>query len=153
MDKIREISNWFGKAVPNPEKQNVNAQTGCHFEEVGEMLDEMVGTTTTSYKLINEARDAVKRLAEHLKANDSELLYEVKDHVKLVDALCDQIVTGVGVGHMWGYLMVSAQTEVNRSNNSKFVDGQPVFNENKKIMKGPEYFKADLAPFVAFPRF
>lgn len=32
-----------------------------------------------------------------------------------------------------------ALAEVNRSNYSKFEDGEPVFNENMKVMKGKDY--------------
>lgn len=144
---------WFEQAVPEPEVRNVNAQTGCHFEEVFEMLDEMVGTTTESYKLINEARTAIKRLADHLKSAGEPLAYSVANHTKFLDALCDQVVTAVGTSHMHGYDTQGAMIEVNASNFSKFVDGKPVFNENNKIMKGPDYFEANLEPFASNPRF
>ena len=45
--------------------------------------------------------------------------------------------------------ILDALHEVNRSNWSKFVDGNPVFDENMKIVKGPNYFKPDLSKFFA----
>jgi len=64
--------------------------------------------------------------------------------IDLLDALCDQIVTATGVGHMMNMKLPLALEEVNASNYSKFVNGEPIFNENKKIMKGPSYFKPSL---------
>jgi len=49
---------------------------------------------------------------------------------------------------MLGYQIHGAMLEVNASNFSKFVDGEPVFNEDRKIMKGPDYFKPDLKKFL-----
>lgn len=144
---------WFVRAVPEPETKNVNVQTGVHFEEVGEMLDEMKGTTPEAHKLIREANEAVKALAKYLKTSDEVLKYEVLSHKKLLDALCDQVVTGTGTAHMWGYDMLKGMDTVNASNFSKFVDGEPVFDANRKVMKGPSYFVADLSPFVQNPRF
>ena len=66
---------------------------------------------------------------------------------ELLDALCDQIVTAVGVAHMFGMNIEGAMDEVNRSNFSKFVDGKPVFNEHGKIIKGPNYTPPDLTGF------
>lgn len=139
---------WFEKAVPSVGTKNINVQTGVHFEEVGEMLDEMEGTTSEAYKLIREANEAVKALAAYLKTSDKVLKYTVKDPIKLVDAMCDQLVTVVGTAHMLSYGIHGAMMEVNASNYSKFVDGEPVFDENRKIAKGPDYFKPDLSKFV-----
>ena len=39
---------WFELAVPHPTTKNINAQTGVHFEEVVEMLDELGGLSPES---------------------------------------------------------------------------------------------------------
>lgn len=70
------------------------------------------------------------------------------DKTELLDALCDQIVTAVGVAHMFGMNIEGALTEVNRSNWSKFVNEAPVFDENGKIAKGPDYTPPDLTEFL-----
>ena len=38
--------------------------------------------------------------------------------------------------------------EVNDSNFSKFEDGQPIFDANRKIIKGSGYRKPNLEPFL-----
>ena len=135
---------WFEKAVPQPGTKNVNVQTGVHFEEVAEMLDQMQGTTNEASLLIGQAFYALKELGDYLKQSDEKLKYVVRDRVEFLDALCDQIVTAVGTAHMQNLPIHGAMIEVNASNFSKFVDGEPVFNEDRKIMKGPDYFKPDL---------
>jgi len=72
----------------------------------------------------------------------------VVDSIDLLDALADQIVTATGVGTFLGMNVPGALAEVNRSNYSKFEDGEPVFNENKKVMKGKDYTPPDLTPYV-----
>jgi predicted HAD superfamily Cof-like phosphohydrolase len=74
--------------------------------------------------------------------------HKLIDRKALLDSLCDQIVTAVGVAHMFGMDISGALSEVNRSNWSKFVEGKPVFNEHGKIAKGPNYTPPDLARFV-----
>lgn len=66
----------------------------------------------------------------------------------LLDALCDQIVTAIGVGYMAGFDMAGALREVIRSNASKFENGKPLFDENGKIRKGKDYTPPELAQFV-----
>ena len=70
------------------------------------------------------------------------------DRVALLDAICDRIVTGIGMAHMLGMDIIGALDEVNRSNFSKFEDGKPVFNEHGKIKKGRDYKAPELEKFV-----
>jgi hypothetical protein len=63
----------------------------------------------------------------------------------LLDSAADQIVTSVGVGHCAHTNIVKAVDVVNGSNWSKFdKDGQPIFDQNGKILKGPDYKAPDL---------
>jgi predicted HAD superfamily Cof-like phosphohydrolase len=137
---ISTILQWFKAAVPNPTDRNRAIQIGVHFEETAEMA-EAIGQETLAEE-INESAGFFKKWGEI--AVDDPLF----DRKELLDALCDQIVTAVGVAHMFGMDISGALNEVNRSNWSKFVDGQPVFNETGKIMKGPGYTPPNLDSFV-----
>lgn len=148
---LHGIVRWFEKAVPAPTSKNLHTQLGCHFEEMAEMIDTLTPSDAETAVLLMQAKDAVRNLADHLKAGDRRIRLDPQDHVELLDALCDQVVTATGVGHMLSFQTLDALQEVNASNWSKFVDGQPVFDANRKIQKGPAYFKADLARFVAVP--
>jgi predicted HAD superfamily Cof-like phosphohydrolase len=150
MQLINSIFNWFKKAVPEPKVKNINTQIGVHFEEVAEMLLALNGDDDQTEVLLHNAYLANHLLAEHLKSNVDALNLDMTNEskVELLDALCDQIVTATGVGHMLGMNLPMALEEVNASNYSKFVNGEPVFNENLKIMKGHNYFIANVKPFI-----
>ena len=136
---IEETRRWFALAVPEPTDKNRAVQIGCHFEEVFEMVEAVEET---------EGLDELHDLATYYKQRADGLSMDEVDRHELLDALADQIVTAVGVAHMFGMDIVGALNEVNRSNFSKFVDGKPIFNEHGKIMKGSNYTKPDLAKFV-----
>ena len=137
---ITAIKNWFTLAVPTPTDKNRAVQIGCHFEEVGEMLQ----TLPTHHPCL---RDDLADVA-YKKDSEVEINEPGLDRTELLDALCDQIVTAVGVAHMFGLDIERALAEVTRSNYSKFVDGAPVFDANGKIAKPATYSKPDLTPFL-----
>lgn len=147
---LLDTKTWFQKAVPEPSKKNFTTQLGVHYEEVVESLEELGANSTPVALLIHQAKTALSALADALKADEGSIVVpEGEQALLFLDALCDQIVTATGTGHMLGYDMVGAMTEVNRSNFSKFDEqGNPIFNENKKIMKGPAYSKPVLAPYL-----
>jgi len=136
---IQQIKRWFETAKPNPTEEDLSAQIGVHFSEVAEMLDAMDGANW-------DAKDELLSL-EYAYLKKKEPI-RIKDREEMLDALCDQIVTAIGVAHMLGMDIEGALQEVARSNDSKFVDGRPIFNESGKIMKGPNYTKPDLSDFV-----
>ena len=146
MSVIDNIFNWFKKAVPEPNNKNIHTQLGVHFEEVAEMLLALSGDDDQTEVLLHNAYLANHLLAEHLKNNVGALNLDMttESKVELLDALCDQIVTATGVGHMMNMRLPAALEEVNASNYSKFINDEPIFNENMKIMKGPNYFKPSL---------
>ena len=146
---IARTAEWFALARPEPTRQDFNAQLGVHCEEVSEMLAEMDGKTIQLNVLIGTAQEAMHNLAEYLKKNSAEDLVHIASPLLFLDSLCDQIVTATGVGHTADYDVVGAMKEVNASNFSKFDDeGKPIYNESKKVMKGPNYFKADLSQYL-----
>lgn len=134
---IQSIANWFVEAVPTPTDKNKAVQLGCHFEEVSEMFD-AIGEPAFAQKL-SQVGDHYKKVATDVT---------VLDRKELLDSLCDQIVTAVGVAHMLNLNIQGALAEVNRSNYSKFVNGKPVFDTNGKIAKPASYSKPDLTPFI-----
>ena len=86
--------------------------------------------------------------AREIEKNFLSAVIRSGDEVQLLDALCDQIVTAIGVGYMAGFDMAGALQEVIRSNASKFENGKPLFDENGKIRKGKDYTPPELAQFV-----
>ena len=84
-----------------------------------------------------------------------EELKELKDAIKkkdlkeAVDALTDILYVTYGAGHAFGVNLDKCFEEVQNSNMSKLgEDGKPIYNENGKVMKGPNYFKPNLNQFL-----
>lgn len=144
-DIITQTQKWFEVAVPNPTNKNISTQIGCHLEEVAEMLNAITSKSPERASQIDALRAAIDYVGNLLKKDNNIV---IKDSVELLDSLADQIVTATGVGTFLGMNVPGALAEVNRSNYSKFVDGEPVFNENKKVMKGKDYTPPDLTPYI-----
>ena len=144
-DIISQTKKWFEVAVPNPTNKNISTQIGCHLEEVAEMLETISSVNKDDAKIIASLNDAIVYVANRVKQNGGIV---VKDCIGLLDSLADQIVTATGVGTFLGMNVPGALAEVNRSNYSKFEDGEPVFNKNKKVMKGKDYTPPDLTQYI-----
>jgi predicted HAD superfamily Cof-like phosphohydrolase len=72
-----------------------------------------------------------------------------KDIVEVADALTDILYVTYGAGHAFGINLDQCFNEVQNSNLSKLGDdGKPIYNENGKVMKGPNYFKPDLSKYI-----
>ena len=142
---IHNIIEWFKAAKPNPSTADVCLQIGCHYEEVSEM-----GAALCDDDVACELADT----ALLYKMNPNWYIGAIEElnadaRVELLDALCDQIVTAVGVAYMMGMDIEGALAEVNRSNWSKFKGGVvPVFNEHGKIVKGVDYTPPELSDYI-----
>ena len=72
-----------------------------------------------------------------------------KDLLEVADALTDILYVTYGAGHAFGIDLDKCFDEVQNSNMSKLAEnGKPIYNENGKVMKRPNYFKPDLSKFV-----
>ena len=72
-----------------------------------------------------------------------------KDLLEVADALTDILYVTYGAGHAFGIDLDKCFEEVQNSNMSKLGEnGEPIYNEAGKVMKGPNYFKPDLSKFV-----
>ncbi len=142
MSTINDMITWQAKARPEPTARQFDVAVGVHIEEFVEMLDSLESKVWAW----STTRESLHNISKALKAGGATC--QIKDRVALLDALCDQVVTASGVAHCAGFQFESALQEVNRSNWSKFVDGEPQFDANGKISKGPHYSKACLDPFA-----
>ena len=96
--------------------------------------------------------DKVNKLRlELIKEELSELTEAMnnKDLLEVADALTDILYVTYGAGHAFGIDLDKCFQEVQNSNMSKLgQDGRPIYNDQGKVMKGPNYFKPDLTRFV-----
>ena len=71
------------------------------------------------------------------------------DIVEVADALTDILVVTYGGGLAFGINLDKCFEEVQKSNMSKLdKDGNPIYNEFGKVMKGPNYTKPNLKQFL-----
>ena len=112
------------------------------------MLDELAPNSEDAYDILHNAIAALTELSNLMKNDDKEVYAPNSNRLAILDSLADQIVTATGVGVFLGMNVPGALDEVNRSNYSKFENGEPVFNENKKVMKGKDYTPPDLSKFI-----
>ena len=120
-----------------------------NFEKVGLFMktfgQEVKTETSFSTDKINKLRvDLIEEEVEELKEAINK-----KDLQETVDALTDILYVTYGAGHAFGVNLDKCFEEVQNSNMSKLgKDGKPIFNENGKVMKGPNYFKPNLSQFL-----
>ena len=121
-----------------------------NFNKVGTFMktfsQEVKTKPSFSTDKINKLRiDLIKEELNELKeAMDNNDLLEV------ADALTDILYVTYGAGHAFGIDLDMCFDEVQNSNMSKLGEnGEPIYNESGKVMKGPNYFKPDLTKFVS----
>ena len=120
-----------------------------NFEKVGLFMktfgQEIKTKPGLSSDKINELRVSLinEELEEFKEAIKNSDLKEV------ADALTDILYVAYGAGHSFGINLDKCFAEVQRSNMSKLgADGKPIYNENGKVMKGPNYIKPNLKQFI-----
>jgi len=86
-----------------------------------------------------------------IKEELEELQQAMKDKnlLEVADALTDILYVTYGAGHAFGIDLDKCFDEVQRSNMSKLgEDGKPIYNDQGKVMKGPNYFKPNLSKYL-----
>lgn len=144
-DAISGIQCWFTKTRPEKTARDFLAQLAVHYEEVAECTE-----------ALGHPSEAIRKLSGNFRVTDP--VYADTDYYfkplpegwrkDLLDSLCDQIVTAIGVAHCANLDIVGALHEVNDSNWSKFENGEPVCDEYGKISKGSNYKAPVLDPYV-----
>jgi predicted HAD superfamily Cof-like phosphohydrolase len=95
-------------------------------------------------KIIKLRYNLIKEELEELKE-----AIEQKNIIEIADALTDILYVTYGAGHAFGINLDKCFNEVQESNMSKLGEDQkPIYNENGKVMKGPNYFKPNLNKFL-----
>ena len=121
-----------------------------NFSKVGTFMktfgQEVKSEPSLSSEKINKLRiELIKEELEEL----TEAMNK-KDLLEVADALTDILYVTYGAGHAFGIDLDKCFEEVQNSNMSKLGEnGKPIYNDEGKVMKGPNYFKPDLSKFVS----
>lgn len=95
------------------------------------------------------------RLRHRLMAEENDeylAAAEAGSLVEVADALGDQlyILCGTILTHGLQHVIEDVFREIHQSNLSKLgPDGEPIYREDGKVMKGPNYFRPDIASVLA----
>ena len=120
-----------------------------NFEKVGLFMttfgqEVKINPSLSSEKINNLRISLINEELEELKE-----AIKNKDLKETIDALTDILYVTYGAGHAFGVNLDKCFDEVQRSNMSKLDDkGKPIYNNDGKVMKGPNYFKPDLSKFL-----
>lgn len=118
-EKVREFHHAFGLPVHETARIGSAQERKLRFELIEEELGELF--------------DAM---------ND-------KDVVEIADALTDLLYVTYGAALVFGIDIDACFDEVHRSNMSKLgEDGQPIYREDGKVLKGPNYNPPELARMI-----
>ncbi len=120
-----------------------------NFEKVGMFMrtfgQEVKNHPSLSTDKINKLR--ISLIEEEVKELKEAILR--KDLKEVIDALTDILYVTYGAGHAFGVNLDKCFDEVQNSNMSKLGEnGEPIYNKEGKVMKGPNYFKPNLEKFV-----
>ena len=118
-EKVKTFMETFG--------QEVKSKPSFSSEKINDLR----------YNLIKEELDELKQAING------------KDLLEVADALTDILYVTYGAGHAFGIDLDKCFDEVQKSNMSKLGnDGNPIYDDNGKVLKGPKYFKPDLTKFI-----
>lgn len=118
ISKVKVFRNVYRQPYPTAEKKWLDEQRHVVEEEYNELR-----------KALDESGNAPS--------------------LDVLDAICDSMYVLIGLGVAHGYDLTGAFNEVQRSNMTKLGrDGQPIFREDGKILKGPDFEEPNLVPFM-----
>ena len=97
-----------------------------------------------SDKIVKLRYELIKEELEEFQTAINE-----KNIKEIADSLTDILYVTYGAGHAFGIDLDKCFDEVQNSNMSKLdSNGKPIYNNDGKVLKGPNYFKPDLSKFI-----
>ena len=120
-----------------------------NFEKVGLFMSTFGQEVKKKSELSSEKINSLRLSLIQEELDELTKAMKENDILEVADALTDILYVTYGAGHAFGIDLDKCFDEVQRSNMSKLSkDGKPIYNENGKVMKGPDYFKPDLSKFI-----
>jgi predicted HAD superfamily Cof-like phosphohydrolase len=120
-----------------------------NFEKVGDFMEAfgqevLYIPTMPDFNLSALRLDLIEEEVQELRDGLAN-----KSMLEIADALTDILYVVYGAGHAFGLDLDDCFHEVHSSNMTKLgADGRPLYREDGKVMKGPNYREPDLTKFV-----
>lgn len=158
-EQVGHFQDAFGHPIKNAPTPQSGAELSLRInlilEEVAEYTEAIAGMTKDSALQSNSvlARAARKiRGVIDLVRTAPENEFDNQDLVEMADALTDINYVVYGAGHASGLPLDDCMREVHGSNMTKLdLGGLPIYNDDGKIMKGPNYMPPNLSK-VLYPK-
>jgi len=120
-----------------------------NFEDVKVFMETFGQRVKTKPEIPNEKTMKLRFDLIQEELNELNQAMKDRDLNEIADALTDILYVTYGAGYAYGINLDKCFKEVQRANMSKLgADGKPIFNENGKVLKGPNYSKPNLKQFV-----
>lgn len=151
-EHVKEFHQSFGHPVREqpevPDTKTIKLRLALILEEFIELSEACCKTDSTKSQVYLNHLIAADIALKTLDESDLSV-----DLVEVADALTDINYVTYGAGHCFGLDLDACMQEVHQSNMSKLgEDGRPIYSEQGKIMKGPNYVKPDVAAVLAKQR-
>lgn len=120
-----------------------------NFKRVGDFMTAFGQNVQIKPKLVDHDTSTLRYslIAEELDEFGEAV--EKDDLVGIADALTDLLYVVYGAGHAYGINLDKCFKEVHSSNMSKLgPDGKPIYREDGKVLKGPDYREPNLEKFI-----
>lgn len=118
VEDVKEFRRRYGLNTPAKTKKEVRTQFKCVREEFSELFDEICES-------------------------------DFRPSVKVLDGICDLLFTTIGLAIVLDCDIQGAFAEVQRSNMTKLgADGKPIYREDGKVLKGPNFEPPRLEPYL-----
>lgn len=146
---LSKTQQFFKQAIPNPSHSASVVQLSMVLEEVAELLETFSITSELEDNYLNDSITNLSRLVRTMRKDPTSVSLDRVSRVSRLDAYCDIAVTVEGAAYCESMDYTGAKNEVDDSNLSKFdEEGNAIFNEYGKIVKGPNFFKPKLEKFT-----
>lgn len=123
----------IAQGAPEVDRGRVHMRMALIGEELAELVGAVYGARARA--MIEEAFTAA------VAADDG-----TRDTVEAADALGDLVYVIYGMALECGIPLADVLAEIQASNLSKLgADGRPIYREDGKILKGPDYIRPDIA--------
>lgn len=120
-----------------------------NFDKVGDFMEAfgqevLIAPTTPDPSVAKLRLELIREEVAELQA-----AVDGMDMLAIADGLTDILYVVYGAGHAFGIDLDECFHEVHSSNMTKLgPEGRPLYREDGKVMKGPNYREPNLEPFV-----
>lgn len=143
INRVREFHSAFGHPIAPAATPGDRKLRELRVKLIAEELTELCEALGVAVKI--ESNGVSSQFVVEAVKDDAEV-----DLIAAADALGDLDYVVQGANLVFGFPAEPVLTEIHRANMSKLgADGLPVYREDGKVMKGPNYTPPDVAAVLA----